>query len=106
MNESEIKEKEKFDELFKFADNLLIGEIDSSNIFNITINLMQFVEKYPQMKGIDKKNLVMSTIKKIINKYNLQETIFQILPIYIDNIIDVDNRNIKIDTKKKLFFCC
>lgn len=79
------------------------NQINTQNILNIVIYLMQKVEKY-RLSGVSKKQLVINIIKDVIlkNKDNIKEYelieyfIDNTLPSLIDNIISLDRKEIYI----------
>ena len=98
----------------KIADTLydtFIGVINEDD-FNITkviilvTNLMQAVEKYTELKGSEKKVIVLYVIERFIEatKNNTAKDVLNLakpmLPELIDTIMNVDKRKIKIRAKK------
>lgn len=90
--------------------------LTKENITIIVINLMQFVEKYPDLTGDQKKQLVIHVIKKFIKDTTSKEeeevllTFVDIfLPSVIDTLVSVDKKKIVIKLKKTFsscFPCC
>lgn len=94
-----------FDQLMK---NMKVDKIKPENMVNITLNLMQMVERYPTLLGYQKKELVIYTLKKFaINHFEGEDETYALilmdtlLPSVIDSIISVDTGKIVINIKKK-----
>ena len=90
-------------------------KVTTINIVMIATNLMQIVEKYPKISGIQKKSLVIQVLKKFVIDQSDGDTenalllfIDTFLPSVIDTIISVDVKEIVINIKKgvKSFFIC
>lgn len=90
--------------------------IRKEDITTIVINLMQLVEKYPDLTGEQKKNLVIYVVKNFI-KYKTNKKEHEVLltfvdiflPTLIDNLVSVDKKEIVIKLKKTFnscFPCC
>lgn len=91
--------------------------INSGNIVNILIYTMQTVELLKNIKGNQKKDLVMKIINKIIDKNvldeleqkNLKFLAEMTLPSLIDTFISIDKKKLIIKSKKmfkNVFKCC
>lgn len=93
------------DSLISNIESMIHGEINTLNIFTITINLMQLVEKYPKMKGPEKKGLVILVIQKLIKKYASDEALLSLIPPFIDNVISVDKGKISINIEEAATSC-
>lgn len=102
----------------KYVDNLYATLSESNlsltkeNITTIVINLMQLVQKYPDLTGIQKKNLVIYVVKKFIeDKTDKEEeevllTFVDIfLPTLIDTLVSIDKKEIVIKLKKTFSSC-
>lgn len=90
-------------------------EIKLENIPTLVVDIMKIVEGYNTLSGIEKKRLVIDTIKKIIDISNvtgtLEPIVLMMVDSMIDKIIDVDRGNIVINGKykdnlKRLFWKC
>ena len=103
--------------LYNQLNNLLHGQkLTSSNIVTITLHLMQFVEKYPNIKGSQRKKIVIQVLKQFVadkvddptEEENILLIIQMTIPSLIDTIISVDKGEIAIKTKKccESFFTC
>lgn len=90
------------------------GEITRSNIVGILISLMQIVEDYDGVRGVQKKALIISALMKFIdvNVKNSQDAIdLKLLvqltvPTVIDTFIRVDTGNTTIGTRAYNRQCC
>ena len=93
------------------------NKLSTYNIIDLSINLMKFIETFPELSGIEKKNIVLYVLNKFSNDYlndghnktNIINFIEYILPSLIDSIISIDNKEIIINANKgfkKLFSCC
>lgn len=90
--------------------------VTKENITTIVINLMQLVEKYPDLTGKQKKKLVIHVVKKFIEDKtdNEEEEVLLtfvdiFLPALIDTLVLVDKKEIVIKLKKTFsscFYCC
>jgi hypothetical protein len=97
---------------------VIVGDknMDTNNIISITTNLMQIIEKYPDLKGEEKKFILIHVIKKFVkdnvdneNQKNVLTFIDLFLPSFIDTVISVDKKEIIIKVKKGIkdcFTCC
>jgi hypothetical protein len=96
----------------------IIGDkkVTTENIVLIATNLMQIVEKYPDLYGQQKKALVIYVLKKFVVDHLdgdaesfLLIFIDTLLPSVINTIIAVDKKEVVIKIKKGLkacFSCC
>ena len=91
--------------------------IDKENVVGIVLSLMKLVEKHDDVKGEQKKNLIIYVLNCFINDTvsdkNEAEVITGIvnftLPTVIDTIVSIDKKELKIKLVKgcnKLFACC
>lgn len=112
---------EMIDKLYKELKKIIIYEeetpqITSENIIIIALNLMQIVETYQELKGIEKKQLIINTLKKFVNdeikdekpeyKKLLLTIIDTTLPAAIDAFISIDTKQLQIKMKAYLTKCC
>lgn len=118
QSSSLIKDKH-VQQLYTTLLSLLDGEkLTSSNIMSITVQLMQFVEKYPHIKGPERKSIVLNVIKQLVidtmdpsnqETKDIMSILDLTLPIFIDTIISVDRGELIIHSKQcfnSLFSCC
>lgn len=109
----QLPASELIDKLYKNLSDILEGEkINTTNVVLIATNLIQIVERYPELKGVQKKLLLIHVLKRFV-KDNLdgeEETavltfIDLFLPSVIDTIISVDKKEIAIKMKKSFKIC-
>ena len=74
--------------------------ISITSIILHTIDLMQFIEQYSQLKGCQKKNIIISVIKKINANTHVMEFVNDDLPFLIDILVSIDKRKLHIKAKK------
>jgi hypothetical protein len=105
-----------YDKLYKSLEKIMEKDtISPSNIVNIVINLMQFIEEYKMLDGNSKKQAIIDILTKFIedNLKNIKEHelllefIKHILPYLIDVIISIDRKELEINVKEicKSFSC-
>jgi len=100
--------------LYKKIENIIRKEdkLTTINIIQVTTYLMQIIEKYPKLKGSERKEIILEVLIKYA-KTNLSEEDYEeikpfidiTMPIIIDTIISVDSKEIVIQTKKCLISC-
>ena len=84
----------KLDELVAYISDIQgIEKITPMNIIIIVDNLVQIVEKYGDLTGLQKKMLVLDAIKKIVNyssnlNQNERATLIVIIDLTIPHVID------------------
>lgn len=77
------------------------------NILLVCLTSMQLVEKFPNMKGSEKKDLVIKAIETVIGKTNSDASLTGILPSFIDNMISVEKGKITISVDpEETISCC
>lgn len=115
--EIHLLSSELINKLYSSLTNIAKGEqITTLNIVLISTNLMQIVEKYPNINGEQKKALVIQVLARFTNdtlsgddKIGVMLFINTFLPDIIDTIISVDKKQIIINirkTFKSCFPCC
>jgi len=68
------------------------------------IDLMQTVEFSKQLSGLEKKDFVLTKMKKL---FDLDDQKIEMISEFIDIIILLDKNKIKIQkSAKKIFICC
>ena len=82
------------------------GNIDASNIMSICVNLMQIVDTVPNLRGRDKKNLVLSVFKRYSDEIPLPKMVLDMIPTVIDMVISLDRGEVVVKVVKGLFKCC
>jgi len=88
------------------------SHLSKENITIVVINLMQLVEKYPDLTGEQKKHLVIHVVKKFIkDKTDKEEEqvlltfVDVFLPTIIDTLVSVDKKELAIKIKKTFSSC-
>jgi len=105
--------------LYEDLKTILAGtKLNSSNIVAILVNLMQLVEKYPQLHGQQKKQVILYSINMLIDDQNdnvedtatLKLLVQSTLPSIIDTLVSIDKKQIQIKIKQISTFvfslCC
>lgn len=102
-----------YDELKKILGT---GKLTSSNVVTVLLSLMQVVEKYGDVKGIQKKAVILDALNHLIEDTlegqeatDLKLLVQLTLPTVIDTFVSLDKKEIAIKLKKtckKLFSCC
>lgn len=102
-----------YEELKKIIGN---RKISRSNIVIILLSLMQVVEKYDDVHGVQKKALILNAINHLIDDQidDEQETMEMkllvklTLPSVIDTFVNIDNKKLQIKLNKTCsnFFTC
>ena len=109
-----------FDRLYDKLKDLGSGGVTSSNITGIVLSLMQFVQTIGGLNGAQKKQLVISVIRKFINEEiedrdlarDLSVFVELTLPPLIDEFVALNNRETRIKIKSCISkilqkcFCC
>ena len=111
-------EKSKDKPVSRLYDELsgIIGDrkITVTNIVSVVTLLMKTVDKYTDVKGIQKKELVLAVVTKVVNetmsdddeRNNILYVVEGVLPTVIDTIIQVDKGQLLIKLKKTCFSWC
>lgn len=92
-------------------------KLNRSNIVVILLSLMQSVENYKNLTGLQKKTLILDTLNNVINDIiddeqeamELKLLVQLTLPSVIDTFISIDKKKIAIKIKKgckSIFSCC
>lgn len=77
----------KLEEIYKYIKSVHGEKITPTNIILITSELIQIVEKYKNLTGMQKKMLVINTIKRIVNEQLNTPEEQMALTIIIDNTV-------------------
>lgn len=88
------------DSLIDNIEDAIHGDISAMNIFSITVNLMQLVEKYPKLTGPQKKSLVIQALEKVIKKHGADQALLSIVPAFIDQAISLDKGKVVINVEE------
>jgi hypothetical protein len=84
------------------------GKLTPTNVVMIMIDLMQIVDKYTELKGPQKKQVLLSALNMLIDDQNdnvedvtdLKMLVKMTLPSVIDVIMSIDKKQLKIKTVK------
>lgn len=92
------------------------NNIEITDIVGVTINMMKIVDKYKNINGVQKKNLILHILGKLIDDKiedeqlvnNLKFIINMTMPFVIDTFISIDKRELIIKMKKRCskYKCC
>lgn len=90
-------------------------KLSASNTIVLTAKLMEFVEKYKNISGIEKKQIVIDVLHQIVDRSGLVEDdskkdfnylINSIVPSIIDGLVSANNGQLNLGKEKKgCFFC-
>ena len=114
INDSEL---DAFTRLYNKLKNLAKNGITPSNVTGIVLSLMQFVQTIQGLTGYDKKQLVISVVKKFINDEISDKNLARDLSVFanltlpplIDEFVALNNKETHIKVKNcisKLFKKC
>ena len=118
-----MDEKQNDDKFYKLSIDLyeelkgLVNKetlINTVNVMEIIIKLASIVELYPEIKGIEKRNLVLKVVKSFINNEmksdELQISLLNFIDLFggsaIDAFISLDKKTFFIKKIKHFFVCC
>jgi len=105
VNELSNLYQKDINELVHYLENFIGEEVISIiNILNICVVAMQKVEKFNNLSGSDKKQVVLSGITQVLKNRGGDSNLTSLLPSFIDTSISIEKGelNISIDGKK----CC
>ena len=104
--------------LYDEIESMIDGKkIDAASIISIATLLMMTVEKYSDVKGIQKKEIVLAVLRKVVEekiddadeRSSVLFLIEQTVPPVIDALVAVDKGQLKIKIQKgckSIFSCC
>ena len=104
--------------LYDEIETMINGKkIDAASIISIATLLMKTVEKYSDVKGIQKKEIVLAVLRKVVEekiddadeRSSVLFLIEQTVPPVIDALVAVDKGQLKIKIQKgckSIFSCC
>lgn len=97
--------KSKIDGIINSITHFNYQEMSVSDIPKIVIEVMQIVEKIKGISGIEKKQLVVEIVTKMVDDSDLagnsEKFILPLIPSLIDKLIEVDNGHLQINTSFK-----
>ena len=93
------------------------GKLTTTNVITILVSLMQTVDGYVDLKGAQKKAVVLEAILHLIEeevqdeteKEQFKQLVLLTLPSVVDNFVKLDKKKLKIKTKKVInsfLNCC
>ncbi len=94
-----------YEEIKKAVGN---GTLTPNNIIIILINLMQIADKYVDLKGAQKKAVVLEAILQLIDseiedeseKEKFKQFVLLTLPSVVDSFVKLDTNKLKIKSKR------
>jgi hypothetical protein len=102
-----------YEELKKIVGD---GKLTTTNIIITLVSLMQTVDGYADLKGEQKKAVVLEAIIHLIDetvqesdKASFKQLVLLTLPSVVDNFVKLDKKKLKIKTKKVIssfLRCC
>jgi len=82
-------------------------QVTTLNVLSICIHLMQIVERYPNLSGPEKKDLVIRVLTKVITDKGGDMAIMALVPSFIDSAISIEKDKIHISIDRKgATSCC
>jgi hypothetical protein len=102
-----------FEQLYDTIQDIVGNKkITTKDVMTLTINLMKFIEVYPDIHGKQKKVIIIRVLKRFVednmtgdSKDNVLNFIKYFLPEVIDSLISVDKKEVIIKIKKGLKKC-
>ena len=115
--------KSSVDNLFRELKQLLNGsKLTEGNVVSILISLMRFIDTFPNLKGYQKKLVILEAMNIMIDDQyvrddadiehgeNLKTLVSMTLPGVIDAFVEIDKKKIQIKIKKSvkhlIKYCC
>lgn len=103
QSETQLFLKEVEDVLSK----LVVADVKNANdLLNVILPLIKIASKYTNLSGSSKKNLVIESVKALLNKSNLTDDVKTPLLLAVDVIIPPLIDKIYAEEFKKLCSCC
>ncbi len=89
-------------------ENMVNGtQLTSINILTIAISVMQLIEKNKEIKGAQKKAIVVKVFELYFAKHGGDTNVLALLPPFIDMAVSLDRGELTITiTPEKLVACC
>lgn len=96
----------------------VVEEMNIENVMKILPQLIKHVQKYKQLTGQQKKNMIISMLKHIVdvtdgpgNDELWDPIIKRLIPSIIDTLVEIDKGKLRLNTKPckwglGLFSCC
>jgi len=87
-------------DLYKDLENILgDGSLTPINFATTCISLMQNVESFTNLRGLEKKDVILRVFEKYIAEEQPDDIVLNIIPSFIDAMISVDRGEISIKIK-------
>lgn len=103
------------DRLYTELQNIIgNGKITRSNIVIILLSLIQSVENYEDVKGSQKKAIILDVLNHFIEgqiedqqeEIEMKLLVQLTIPSIIDTFIGIDKKKIRVKLRKSLLSCC
>lgn len=114
--EAQIITEHYVDKLTKEIQNIITDDgITTENISSIMLSLMVIVDQYPNLTGIQKKQIILAVLKKyVLDNFNndseecidLLHVIETVLPNTINLMISIDKGEVAIRLRKNSMMTC
>lgn len=100
------KMAEVINELTQTLENTVnTGDLDTKRLVQLIPDLMELVEKYPELKGRDKKRLVLEVLKKFVTnkvenedqKARLLQLLDEVVPDMVDVVVDASKGKLNVN---------
>jgi hypothetical protein len=94
-------------EVNDMVSKLKVNEFkDGNDLLKAILPLIQLASKYTKLSGATKKQLVIDSIKLVLSKSNMDDTLRTSLLLAADTLVPPLIDKIYLDDFKKLFSCC
>lgn len=114
-NEVEVTEKKKVNFLLDIESKALVETITPiiedfkiENVMSVLPQIIKHVQKYNSLTGLEKKNMIISMLKHIVditdgpgNDDLWDPIIKRLIPGIIDTLVEIDKGKLKLNTKTK-----
>lgn len=81
--------------------------VDAVNVLVIALNAMQLVESLPNLKGQQKKDIVLQVMRAVLERHGGHNELMGLIPSFIDTTISVDRGDVVIKIKpQEVVSCC
>ena len=87
---------EYVDMLYDSLSGMIVGDLTPLNVTSVLVSLMQLTETYPNLHGVEKKNLIMKVLEKYVEKHPDNGLDLSMIPPTIDMLVDLDRGKIAI----------
>lgn len=95
------------EEVLNQVDSMIDGnKPNRHNLIKLTVNLMKFVEKYPDIHGVEKKQLVIAVLERYLEKTGVDKAIIQLIPSFIDMAVALSKKEVVIKMVEEVSATC